>query len=212
MKRHGDAGFSLLELLVVIAIIALLAAMFFPVLSTVRKRSHSVTCLSNLRQIGIATAAYAADYNDLLPWAPSPSNKKLVMDGSEIFGSPLDDETRLLPDIRFALHRYGATKEVFLCPSDSINAIIRAEGGHAETWYEECGSSYYYDDHHALLGRSLSGYPNSSGNVLASDMGSFHGGDVGPAALINVLFADMHAKTVTSKTRAEALASDPFKS
>ena len=61
------AGFTLIELLVVIAIIALLAAIIFPVFATVRGNARKISCLSNLRQIGLATIMYAQDYDGLFP-------------------------------------------------------------------------------------------------------------------------------------------------
>ena len=60
-------AFTLVELLIVIAIIALLAAILFPVFAQAREKARQTSCVSNLRQIGLATLMYAGDYDETLP-------------------------------------------------------------------------------------------------------------------------------------------------
>ena len=62
-----DHGFTLIELLVVIAIIAILAAILFPVFAKAREKSRQTSCLSNLKQLALAMAQYAQDYDEVLP-------------------------------------------------------------------------------------------------------------------------------------------------
>jgi prepilin-type N-terminal cleavage/methylation domain-containing protein/prepilin-type processing-associated H-X9-DG protein len=60
-------GFTLIELLVVIAIIAILAAILFPVFAKAREKARQTACLSNMKQIAMATLMYANDYDEWWP-------------------------------------------------------------------------------------------------------------------------------------------------
>ena len=68
MKRQAARrGFTLIELLVTIAIVAILAALTLTAMSAARTHGDRAKAISNMRQIGSAIGAYAADKESLLP-------------------------------------------------------------------------------------------------------------------------------------------------
>ncbi len=66
MKTKSKTNsFTLIELLVVIAIIAVLAAMLLPALSKARAKARSISCVNNVKQLGLYVQLYENDHEDI---------------------------------------------------------------------------------------------------------------------------------------------------
>lgn len=65
--RHCNWAFTLIELLAVIAIIAILFSLLVPAINGAMEKGRRATCMSNLRQCGLATIYYVADHDGKEP-------------------------------------------------------------------------------------------------------------------------------------------------
>jgi len=67
-RKTGTPSFTLIELLVVLAIVAVFGFVLLPALQQARQRARRISCVSHLRQIGLAAKMFAMSHNDGFPW------------------------------------------------------------------------------------------------------------------------------------------------
>lgn len=123
LPRSADrkTGFTLIELLVVIAIIAIIAAILFPVFAQAREKARQSTCLSNLRQIGLAIVQYTQDYDEEFHKTNSTTTAD-VEAVPAMYGMGSVSALRAYVNWPWFYAPYVKSIDVFLCPESSNTA------------------------------------------------------------------------------------------
>ncbi len=101
LPSRAIGRFTLIELLVVIGIIAILMGMILPALRQAKEKGQRTACLSQMRQIMIATSMYLDESQDWLP--PTWRDGLMFSD---------------------RLGQYMDTPEVWLCPAGDRNPRV----------------------------------------------------------------------------------------
>lgn len=112
-------AFTLIELLVVIAIIAILAAILFPVFARARENARRASCMSNMKQLGLAFMQYTQDYDEQLPIDDYPKSANGNSPGAHSW------DVSIAPYAGVKVQS-GLSPQIFRCPSDSSDGTLRS--------------------------------------------------------------------------------------
>lgn len=156
-------AYTLIELLVTVVIIGVVASLLMPVLGAAKRKAKSARCLSNLRQLGIATRLYADENEGRLPRA-----RPFAQETNAIDRLPLIQQV-LAPQV-------AGVRDVFRCPEDRKGV------------FEREGSSYEWNG--SVSGRILYriGEEGGSKTFLLRDREAWHF-----RGRKNAVFVDGHA-------------------
>ena len=117
-RKPIQHGFTLVELLVVIAVIAILAALLLPALTRSKSAAKRIQCVSNLRQLGLATQMYWAENNgDCFRWNNGPDGAGTLYWFGWLASTATPEGQRAFDPAPGALYTYLQGGGVEVCPS-----------------------------------------------------------------------------------------------
>jgi hypothetical protein len=197
-----------------------LAALLFPVFNSARKRAHSSTCVSNLKQIGESIMMYAEDYADKFPFAVDPTDRQTPQ-----IWWPYPEWQQLIPympDLHDVLQPYQKSEAIWKCPADNgflVEDFNEQLLDATPSCYQKFGSSYVWRTEVAFRQIRISSFEaGPRTNVVFDGAGHWHLGwrPIQPDESFisrfekrrqytyNVLFGDMHVKRATYNGMLEA--------
>src|ERR1700761_7297140 len=145
-NQNKKKAFTLIELLVVIAIIAILAAMLLPALAAAKRKAQRISCVNNLKQVGLAFRVWAGDNSDRYPMAVSTASGGSEENTYSAATTSVANPQYCVTNTYTCMSNELSTAKILYCPSDSQrNAVTLftnlAPAGNIAMSYFICGDA-----------------------------------------------------------------------
>ncbi len=123
-RTYRQWGLSLIEVFVVVIMVGLGAVFILAVLTRANGRAKRISCICNLKQVGLAARIYAGDHEGQFPWRVSTNLNPTKTSGT----LELTNSAQVFVHFR-AMSNELNTPKVLHCPSDGARSKIQDFAG-----------------------------------------------------------------------------------